>query len=169
MAVSTSGQVYVFLATVAAGVGTGLLFDLFRAWRMLLRPGNLSTGIGDLLFWLLVSVGVFLVIFTVNNGELRWFELLGIILGSLTYFLAFSHCCLKTITALSKFLIKIVLVILKIVLTPLAFLYKIVNKVAGRIGRIFGRIFRKIGRGCKKVGSRMDRSVKKLILVSRKS
>ena len=169
MEVSISNQVYVFFVMVAAGMGISLLFDIFRTWRRLLRPGNISTGIGDLLYWLLVSAGVFFIIFIVNNGELRWFELVGIILGSLLYFLAFSHFCLTALTALTKFMAKIILVILKIVLTPFAFLYKMIKSPIIWIAKWIGKVFRKTGRGCKKAGARMGRSVKKLILVSRKS
>ncbi len=169
MEVSVSAQAYVFFVMVAAGLGSGLVFDMFRAWRRLLRPGSVSTGIGDLLFWLLVSVGIFFVIFTVNNGEIRWFELVGLILGGLIYFLAFSHSCLGALTAVIKFFAKIILFLLKIILTPLVFLYKMIKSPLLWMGGLFRRFFRRTGRGLKKTAAHMGRGVKKLILVSKKS
>lgn len=169
MEVSVSSQVYVFLVMAAAGIGCGFLFDLLRVWRRLLRPGKISTGISDLIFWLIVSASIFAILFTINNGELRWFELLGLILGSMIYFLAFSRTCMKVVSAVAKFLSKILLWIFKIVLTPIVFLYRMVKRPFVWIGRRLGRLFQSGGRTCKKMCDWMGKGAKKFLLVKKKS
>lgn len=169
MEVSVTSQVYVFFVMAAAGIGCGFLFDLLRVWRRLLRPGKISTGISDLIFWLVISASIFAIIFTVNNGELRWFELLGLILGCMIYFLAFSHICMKVVSAIAKFLAKILIWILKIVLTPIAFLYRMVKRPFVWIGRKLGKLFLRGGRTCKKMCGKMGTGAKRFLLVKKKS
>lgn len=169
MEVSVSNQVYVFFIMVLAGLGCGFLFDLTRVWRKLLRPGKVSTGASDLIFWLLISAGLFFTVFTVNNGELRWFELLGLMFGCIIYFLAFSRICMTVFGAVAKFLAKILLTIFKIVLTPIVFLYRMVKRPFVWIGRLFGKLFGRTGRLCRQTCRRMGKSVKNFMLVKRKS
>lgn len=143
MEVSVSNQLYVFLVMVAAGAAAGAVFDIFRIIRRTFRTGMLTTSLSDILFWLLISAGMFLVMFAVNNAQMRWFEAIGILLGGVVYFLALSRLFMKVIGAVFGFVVKIFLFILKIVLTPLAFLYKMIKRpfvwVFTKTARLFKR------------------------------
>ena len=169
MEVSVSHQIYVFAMMILAGGGAGLLFDLFRVWRKIVRPGRVSTGISDMLFWILAGIGLFSVVYNVNNGELRWFEFMGILIGALIYFLVFSHICITVFNGIAQILAKITLLILKIVLTPLVFLYKMIKRPVLWIAQPIKRMFFKLGVGAKRTGGKMKRGIKKFRMVSKKS
>ena len=59
MEVSVSNQLYVFLVMFAAGATAGAIFDIFRIIRRTFRTGMLTTSLSDILFWLLISAGMF--------------------------------------------------------------------------------------------------------------
>ena len=128
MEVSISGQLYVFLAMSVCGVCSGLIFDIFRAIRKTFSGSNLTTSLSDILFWLIISLGMFFALFTISGGEIRWHEIIGVILGSVIYFLTISHLFVTLLVILIHFTSKIFLTILKIILTPLVFLYKMIKR-----------------------------------------
>lgn len=79
-------QFYAFFMTVLSGVGLGLLFDLLRAVRSFLRPGQLLAAVGDLLFWSAATVMMASGLFLGNWGEYRFYVLVGILLGLALYY-----------------------------------------------------------------------------------
>lgn len=169
MEVSVSNQLYVFLVMVAAGAAAGAIFDIFRIIRRTFRTGMLTTSLSDILFWLLISAGMFLVMFAVNNAQMRWFEAIGILLGGVVYFLALSRLFMKVIGAVFGFVVKIFLFILKIVLTPLAFLYKMIKRPFVWVLTKTARLFKKGGKKTAGLFGGMCKGFRKLKLVSKKS
>jgi len=128
MEVSVSGQLYVFLAMSICGVCSGMVFDIFRVIRKTFLCSNLTTSLSDILFWLIISFGMFFALFSISGGEIRWHEAIGVLLGSIIYFLTISHLFMTVLGALMRFALKIFLTILKIILTPLVFLYKMIKR-----------------------------------------
>lgn len=126
MAVSTTNQAWVFLAMCAVGGGLGILFDLFRLLRKALRPGTGLTGVTDIVFWILVSLGLFGALFYINSGQIRWFEPAGVLIGAGIYFLSLSSIISYVMEKVARIIFKIFTFLLKIVLTPLLFLYKMI-------------------------------------------
>lgn len=169
MQISTTHQLYVFLIMAASGAIASLLFDLFRVWRRIIRPGLISTGISDLIFWIMAGTGIFAVMFNVNSGEARWYEFMGLILGAIIYFLVFSRMCLAFFGAIANVLAKIVVIILKIVLTPIVFLYKMIKTPVLWVFRPLWKLFRKTAGSTKRSGARLKRGIKRLWLARRKT
>lgn len=132
-------EVYVFLGMVLLGAGWGLLFDLFRVFRRVARPGFLAVSISDILFWMLSLALVSGTMLYFNNGQLRWYVFLGILLGGIFYFLLFSRLILTALVKLLEILLKFLHFIFKILLTPLGFLYKIlIVPICGCFHKIMG-------------------------------
>lgn len=146
MEVSVSNQLYVFGVMILCGACAGMIFDVFRASRKTFGAGMLTTSVGDILFWLIISVGLFFVIFTVNSGEIRWFEAIGIVLGSIIYFLTLSRLFTKLLGCILGMILKIFLSILKIILTPFVFLYKMIKRPLLWAGRKTGRLLKRSGK-----------------------
>lgn len=128
MEVSVSGQLYVFLAMSVCGACSGLVFDIFRVIRKTFLCSNLTTSLSDILFWLIISLGMFFSLFSISGGEIRWHEIIGVVLGSIIYFLTISRLFMALLGAVMRFVTKIFLTILKIILTPLVFLYKMIKR-----------------------------------------
>ncbi|NMB25080.1 MAG: spore cortex biosynthesis protein YabQ [Firmicutes bacterium] len=98
------GQVYGFAATIAAGLSLGLLFDFYRLWRRATRPQRLVTAVSDVLFWVVATPITYFYLVVGNWADLRFYVFLGLFLGLLLYFGAFSLVVRNLISALLHFI-----------------------------------------------------------------
>lgn len=129
MSLSLNQQVFVFCFMALYGVGASILFDLFRSIYKVCHPSALTIGIGDILFWAIISVSAFFALFIINNAQIRMFEFLAMILGSLIYFLTLSSLIFFIFSVIVKTVRKIFSFFFKICLTIALFLYKMVLRL----------------------------------------
>ena len=115
-------ELYTFLMFILTGLAIGILFDIFRILRRSFKTKDFITYIEDILFWIFTGIILLYSIFTFNNGELRGFVFIGVLLGIILYILT-----------LSKYLIKIcvyaVNIIKKIIIFPIKLLANLVKKI----------------------------------------
>ncbi|RKO67871.1 spore cortex biosynthesis protein YabQ [Desulfofundulus salinus] len=83
-------QLNAFLLTLLIGLMSGFAYDLYRVLREMLRLRKTGTFVGDLLFWMFLLVLVFALLLVGNNGEVRFYVLLGLALGAGIYLIFFS-------------------------------------------------------------------------------
>ena len=91
MELSVSHQVYVFAAMILCGALTGVVFDVFRAARRCFHPRSGIIAAQDIALWLAELVLVFVTIFEVNNAAVRFYEVIGLVLGAALYFMTISE------------------------------------------------------------------------------
>lgn len=84
-------QVTAFALTISLGLLAGFIYDFYRALRRSLRLKRAGSFLGDLLFWLTLTVFVFGMLILINAGEVRFYVILGMALGALVYFSLFSR------------------------------------------------------------------------------
>ena len=120
-----TNQAYLFLIFIINGILIGLLFDFFRISRKVIKTSNFVTYVEDILFWILTGLIVLYSVFTFNNGELRVFMFLGIILGTVIYMLSISSYIIK----INIKIINIIKKIIKIILIPFLFVKSIVQRI----------------------------------------
>lgn len=120
-----TNQAYLFLIFTINGIVIGLLFDFFRISRKVFNTNDAVTYIEDVLFWILAGAIVLYSIFVFNNGELRLYMFLGIILGAFIYLLFISSYIIK----INVKIINILKKILGFVIIPFSFIYKILHKI----------------------------------------
>lgn len=113
-----TNQAYLFLIFIVNGIIIGLLFDFFRIIRKVIPTNDISTYIEDILFWLLTGASILYSIFVFNNGEMRLFMFLGIILGTFIYLIT-----------LSSYIIKINVKIINTILIPFKIIYRLMRKI----------------------------------------
>lgn len=119
-------QAYAFLIFILNGLIVGILFDVFRILRKAFKTSDFITYIQDIIFW--ISSGLILLysIFKFNNGELRLFILLGIILGMSIHLLVFS----KILITVTVYIINITKKAFNfLIIIPIKYLFKIMNKL----------------------------------------
>ena len=129
-------QAYLFLVFSLTGVVIGVLFDFFRILRRTIKTGNIVTYIQDILFWILTGILVLYNIWYFNNGEIRVYMFLGIIIGTLIYVSTLSNIFVKLFTRILNTIIKvleipfktIVAIFRKIITVILSFFTKNVKK-----------------------------------------
>lgn len=130
-------QAYLFIVFSLTGVVIGLLFDFFRILRRSFKTSNIITYFEDVLFWILTGVLILYNIWYFNNGEIRIYMFLGIIMGVLIYMLTLSNIL---ISLLSKILISIV----KVLELPFKTLFSIFHKFFTVIMKIFNNFLKKL-------------------------
>ena len=110
-------QAYLFLVFSLTGVVIGILFDFFRILRRTIKTGNIVTYIQDILFWILTGVLVLYNIWYFNNGEIRVYMFLGIIIGTLIYVSTLSNIFVKLFTEILSTIIKVLEIPFKTIIT----------------------------------------------------
>ena len=123
-------QAYLFLVFSLTGVIIGVLFDFFRILRRTIKTSNLITYIEDIIFWILTGLLILYNIWYFNNGEIRIFLFLGIILGVLIY-----------MSTLSGIVIKLFSEILRMILKILKFPLKTIVVIFRKITTVFAKKF----------------------------
>lgn len=143
---STSNQAYIFLSTVYAGLIIGFLYDCCRMIRKMIRAGVAVTGILDLLFWSIIGVLSFLVLYYVNDGNVRIYTLLGFAVGWILYLLSLSRIVMKSLNWVYDTLAKLIQWFVKIILWPFKKLCRALIKPFGWIKRGVGKLKRSINK-----------------------
>lgn len=130
-------QAYLFLVFSLTGVAIGILFDIFRILRRTFKTSNIITYIEDVLFWILTGLLILYNIWYFNNGEIRIYMFLGIIMGVLIYMSTLSSIIIKIFT-------KILLTIKKILELPFRTIISIFRKIFTKISPFFTNFVKKM-------------------------
>ena len=141
---STSNQAYVFLSTVYAGFIIGFIYDCYRMVRKITKPGIWVTGIMDLLFWIIMGALSFLVIFYVNDGEVRIYTIAGFVIGWALYVLTLSAFIMKALTWSYAILARMIRWLVNLILWPFRLLGKAFGYPIRWLKKIFLALFRKV-------------------------
>lgn len=129
-------QAYLFLVFTITGVILGVLFDFFRVLRKTYKTSDLITYIEDIIYWILTGIIILFNIWYFNNGEIRVFIIIGIVMGALIYALTLSNLFIKInyfimtkIKAIISFLYKIFEIPIKILLNLFKKATKLLKKL----------------------------------------
>ena len=124
-----TNQINLFLLFILNGLLIGLFFDFFRILRKSFKTNDFITYIEDMIFWIVTGLSILYFIFVFNNGEIRFYMFLGIILGVTIYMFLFSSYIIKINVTIINFLKSIIGKIVSILLIPLKLLFKIIKKI----------------------------------------
>ena len=78
-------QILSLILTIGIGFLMGIIYDIYRVNRFLLRPKKLGTILGDLFFWIVITILVFSLLLIGNQGEVRVYVFLGLGFGFYFY------------------------------------------------------------------------------------
>lgn len=101
-----------FLCFFLVGVVISFIFDLFRSSRYIFKTPDLITHIEDIVFLFASAIIIVISILYISSGILRFYIILAICMGILTYSLTISKLCViifSSIFKTVKFLINIIL------------------------------------------------------------
>ena len=122
---SLSHELFVFLHSIFAGVLISIVFDIFRMIRKKVSIGVFLSSAQDIVFWIIATIIMFFVIYHTNNGAIRFYQFLGALFGSFLYFLSASRFVSLFLCRFIDVFCRISEFFLKILLTPLKFMYKL--------------------------------------------
>ncbi len=114
-------ELFEFLVFFVVGSLCSFLFDTLRALEFFKKTGVVFCFFKDLVYWIIITLTVFLVCLKFTDGQVRLYMILGIFAGVSIYFNTISKYVVK-------FLCFVFNMLKKMVLCPLIFVLKIVNK-----------------------------------------
>lgn len=151
MILSFSFQIEIVLLAITIGFAMGFFYDIIRIFRNIVFHGNILIHIEDIIYWIFMSIAIFLIILYVNNGEIRAFFVIGIILGMLFYFFTISKLFIKVSNKILFIIKRIIKFIIECILTPFKIVLNILRTILRPIFKVFYKNFKKTGLNIKKV------------------
>ena len=124
-----TNQAYLFLIFIINGIIIGVLFDFFRILRKTIKTKDIITYFQDILFWLLTGFIILYSTFTFNNGEIRIFMFIAILIGVIFYMTLVSSYVIKINVTIINFIKNIIQKIFNVLITPFRWLYKFVKRI----------------------------------------
>lgn len=126
-------QMYLFLVYLICGLIIGIFFDIFRILRKSFKTTDFITYIEDLIFGFITGIFVLFMIFIFNNGVLRFYIFLAIILGLILYFLTISkifiNISVNILVTIKKFIIKI----FSLLFYPIKLIFKFIKQYFSKV------------------------------------
>ena len=122
-------QAHMFLIFILNGIIIAFIFDLFRISRKTFKTPDWITYVEDILFWLISCIILAYSIYTYNNGEIRFYMFIGLIIGGLTYIITLSKYIIKIFSTIINKIKNIIQLLVNFLLFPLKILGKCGRKV----------------------------------------
>lgn len=121
------------MTMLLSGIGMGIVFDGYRVVSDELRISRWWIPVFDLLYWIAATIAVFQVLSASNEGEVRAYIFLGLLLGIGFYYWLFSrivvalvHGIIRAIRAIIQFVIRMFVIF---IIRPLQLLYKLTKLI----------------------------------------
>lgn len=132
MEISVAEQAAAFTGAVCLGFAVGLLYDLLRLLRRRLHLPFLGSVL-DFLFWVVVTVSLFLFATNATGGKVRIYVLLSVFGGAVAYFLSLS----AWILGLGNLLADVLALLGQLIRLPVRFLHFVVKKFEKNLKNLF--------------------------------
>ena len=94
-----------FFATIYGGIFIGVLFDLYRAFKQNFNIIKIFSIFYDVLFWITVTVLVFITINVIESFDLRYYHFVALFIGFIIYYNTISKFILKILNKSIGFII----------------------------------------------------------------
>lgn len=114
--------------SIATGVFLLLIYDGLRILRRTIPHRRSVVNLEDFVYWLSVAFFVFSLLYRKNDGEIRWFAVLGIFAGMLLYSYTVSALIVRFFSFLLGKIVKAAGKIWKICRKPLTLIKKRLKK-----------------------------------------
>ena len=98
-------EVRLFVNSVVLGAGLAFVYDGWLICRKVFKHNNFWISLEDLSFWLFTAVVVFLALREQNHGVLRWFLIVGAMVGMLLYKNSVSRFYVKYIASAIQYIV----------------------------------------------------------------
>uniref|UniRef100_UPI0040570B42 spore cortex biosynthesis protein YabQ n=1 Tax=Acetatifactor sp. TaxID=1872090 RepID=UPI0040570B42 len=121
-------NIFLFYALLM-GIFITFVYDILRIFRRVIPHGNLLISLEDIGFWIYCATKVFLLMYHESNGTLRWFAILGALVGMFLYKKLVSGFFVKYVSMALRKVLDILVKIVRVVLKPAATAFQKAKKV----------------------------------------
>ncbi|MFV0341647.1 MAG: spore cortex biosynthesis protein YabQ [Anaerocolumna sp.] len=101
-----------FGASVLWGVLLLVIYDCLRIERRLISHNSFFVAVEDIIYWMVASILIFRMMFNLNDGIIRGFSILAMLIGMLIYHHVFSGFIVDVVSGI---LIKIKTILFKLI------------------------------------------------------
>lgn len=137
-------QLYSLVIFVICGIAIGIFFDIFRILRRAFKTPNIITYIEDIIFWIFSGVFFLFILFKFNNGQIRSYVVIGLLIGILLYMLTISKYFIKVSVTIINFVKKIITYPIKLIFNIFKKILKPFSFVVINIRKYFANLYNKI-------------------------
>lgn len=124
-------EVRFFLISILSGIAILVLYDVLRIFRRIVSHHWFFVALEDILFWMISGVFIFAMMYQQNNGTIRGFSILGMLLGMIVYNQSVSPYVVTLISRFFLFLNRMIGRILLFCYRPIRFVCKHVKNILG--------------------------------------
>ena len=121
-------MLYAFLM----GIFITFVYDLFRIFRRVVAHNGFFVALEDLGFWGFCGAAVFLWMYHMSDGTLRWFAVLGALVGMFLYHKTLSRFLVKYVSLLGNWIKRWIGRILRFLLKPAVAAGRATKKATGK-------------------------------------
>lgn len=89
-----------------SGAVITFVYDLLRIFRRGIFHGNLWIGVEDFIFWIWTSIWIFSVLYRQNDGNLRFYTILAMVLGMIGYHKTISEAFVRIMGNILRKIVK---------------------------------------------------------------
>lgn len=139
-------QLLTMISMIVGGIYLGFATETFRRISVIWNSKKILTFIAEILYWVFQTCILFLVLFQVNDGELRAYIFLACLLGFSMYVVMFKtiykrvlEWIIKVLVALTKGIIKI---LNTLIIRPIRWIIELLLRIVYYIGYLCYRILR---------------------------
>ena len=122
-----------FLISILWGVIILLVYDILRILRRLIPHNGIILALEDILFWVLTSLFIFAMIYTMNNGTIRGFSVMGMGIGMTLYHFIFSELFVKWMTKAFLLLLRPICILMNRITRVLRFMMSKIKKTFSKL------------------------------------
>lgn len=141
-----------FVISILWGCLIVIIYDCLRIIRNLIKHNKLTVALEDIVYWIICGFLIFQMMYKHNNGIIRTFSILGMLIGMLIYKYSFSEFLVKNISSILKKLTALLSILFSFLIKPFLGIKDVFNKTIGKIVREF----------FKKTKKRIQNSIKPL-------
>jgi spore cortex biosynthesis protein YabQ len=117
------------MASMIWGMLLIVFYDLLRIFRRVIKHNVFFIAIEDIIYWAICSILIFRMMYVQNNGIIRGFSILAMLLGMLIFHNAISDFFVNIISVLIHKLFHFIGMILNTIFRPFYFILKKIRKV----------------------------------------
>ena len=120
-----TAEMYAFISAIACGMLSVILWNIIGALRNAIHTKAVINGFLDVLWWVVSAVVFSICMWELISLKIRAFEFRGVGIGAIVCYITLARPIRYVCGKIFGFFFKIIQFIFKILLTPWAFLYKI--------------------------------------------
>ena len=99
MSAQILAEIRFFVSSVTIGVLESVIYDGVRILRRVIPHHKVMVALEDLLFWLVTLFLMFFCLYDMNDGVLRWFSVVGVLIGIRIYKKIFGEYLVEMVSA----------------------------------------------------------------------